>query len=134
MEVQLHEQRSGDKPEEPNKIVHISEFDDSAFRYAATLSEPEQAEWQRILMRFQEDLAKVEHLRQPLTYSYEQEELAQRGELNVGHMKLRYLPTQHLRMVEIMCVTDFIYSGFVCFIIEFRDGRKKAYDKWLQDQ
>ena len=50
------------------------------------------------------------------------------------NMKLRYLPTQHLRMVEIMCVIHFIYSGFLCFINEFQGGRKKAYDKWLQDQ
>ena len=27
----------------------------------------------------------MEHLRQPLTYFYEREELAQKGELNVGH-------------------------------------------------
>ena len=27
----------------------------------------------------------MEHLRQPLTYSYEREELAQKGELGVGH-------------------------------------------------
>ena len=37
-------------------------------------------------------------------------------------------------MLEIMCVTHFIYSGSLCFINEFRGGRKKAYDKWLQDQ
>ena len=35
------------------------------------------------------------------------------------NMKLRYLPTRHLRMVEIMCVTHFIYSGSLCFINEF---------------
>ena len=50
------------------------------------------------------------------------------------NMKLRYLSTRYLRMVEIMCVTHFIYSGSFCFINEFRGGRKKAYDKWLQDQ
>ena len=50
------------------------------------------------------------------------------------NMKMRYLPTRHLRMLEIMCVTHFIYSGSLCFINEFQRGRKKAYDKWLQDQ
>ena len=33
-----------------------------------------------------------------------------------------------------MCVTHFIYSGSLCFINEFRGGRKKAYNKWLQEQ
>ena len=47
------------------------------------------------------------------------------------NMKLRYLPTRHLQMVEIMCVTHFIYSGSFCFINVFGGGRKKAYDKWL---
>ena len=37
-------------------------------------------------------------------------------------------------MLEIMCVTHFIYSGSLCFINKFCGGRKKAYDKWLQDQ
>ena len=50
------------------------------------------------------------------------------------NMKLRYLPTRHLRMLEIMRVTHFIYSGSLCFINKFQGGRKKAYDKWLQDQ
>ena len=50
------------------------------------------------------------------------------------NMKMRFLPTRHLRMLEIMCVTHFIYSGSLCFINEFRGGRKKAYDIWLQDQ
>ena len=31
-------------------------------------------------------------------------------------------------------MTHFIYSGSLCFINEFRGGRKMAYDKWLQDQ
>ena len=35
------------------------------------------------------------------------------------NMKLPYLPTRHLRMLEIMCVTHFIYSGSLCFINEF---------------
>ena len=84
-EVQLHKRRSGDKPEEPERTIRLSKFDDNALRYAATLSESKQAEWRRILMRFQEDLARVEHLCQPLTYSYEREELVQKDELNVGH-------------------------------------------------
>ena len=50
------------------------------------------------------------------------------------NMKMRFLPTRHLRMLEIMCITHFIYSGSLCFINKFRGGRKKAYDKWLQDQ
>ena len=50
------------------------------------------------------------------------------------NMKLRYLPTRHLRMVEIMCVTHFIYNGSLCFINKFRGGRKKASNKWLQHQ
>ena len=50
------------------------------------------------------------------------------------NMKLKYLPTRHLRMVEIMCVTHFIYNSSLCFINEFQGGCKKAYDKWLQDQ
>ena len=50
------------------------------------------------------------------------------------NMKMRYLSTRYLRMLEIMCVTHFIYSGSLCFINEFRGGRKKVYDKWLQDQ
>ena len=36
------------------------------------------------------------------------------------NMKMQYLPTQHLRMLEIMCVTHFIYSGSLCFINECR--------------
>ena len=47
------------------------------------------------------------------------------------NMKMRYLPTRHLRMVELMCMTHFIYNGSLCFINEFRGGRKTAYDKWL---
>ena len=47
------------------------------------------------------------------------------------NMKLRYLPTRHLQMVEIMCVIHFIYNDSLCFINEFRGGRKKTYDKWL---
>ena len=35
------------------------------------------------------------------------------------NMKMQYLPTRHLRMLEIMCVTHFIYSGSLCFINEF---------------
>ena len=85
LEVQLHEWRSGDKPIEPERTDRLSDLDDSALRYAATLSESKQAEWRRILVRFQEDLARVEHLCQPLTYSYEQEELAQKGKLGIGH-------------------------------------------------
>ena len=33
-----------------------------------------------------------------------------------------------------MCVIHFIYSGSLCFINEFRGGRKKAYENYLQNQ
>ena len=49
------------------------------------------------------------------------------------NLKLRYFPTRHIRMLKIMCMTHFIYSGLLCFINEFK-GRKKAYDNWLTDQ
>ena len=71
LEVQLHERRSGDKPVESERTVRLSNFNDDTLRYAATLNESKQEEWQRLLVWFQEDLARVEHLRQPLTYSYE---------------------------------------------------------------
>ena len=79
LEIQLHERRSGDKPVEPERTVRLSTFDDSTLQYAATLHESKQVEWQRLLVRFQEDLTKVAHLRQPLTYSYEREEFVQKG-------------------------------------------------------
>ena len=59
LEIQLHERRIGDKPVEPEKIVRLSNFDDSTLQYAATLNGPKQVEWRKLLVRFQEDLAKV---------------------------------------------------------------------------
>ena len=85
LEIQLHERRSGDKPVEPERTVRLSNFDDSTLQYAATLNGPKQVEWRKLLVQFQEDLARVEHLRQSLTYSYEREEFAQKGELDVSH-------------------------------------------------
>ena len=85
LEIQLHERQTGDKSVEPERIVRLFNFDDSTLQYAATLYEPKQVEWRKLLVRFQEDLAKVEHVWQFLTYSYEQEEFAQKGELGVSY-------------------------------------------------
>ena len=85
LEIQLHERRSRDTPVEPERTIRLSNFDDSTLQYAATLNGPKQVKWQKLLVQFQEDLARVEHLWQPLTYSYEQEEFVQKGELGVNH-------------------------------------------------
>ena len=110
LEVQLHERLSGDKPIEPERTVRLSAFDDSALWYAATLSESKQVEWRRILMWFQENLARVEHLRQPLTYSYKQEELAQKGELNVGH----FLHPSSVLWIQLKELLADLERGIVC--------------------
>ena len=65
--------------------MRLPAFDEVAQHYAAALSEPKRVEWQKLLVQFQDDLAKVEYLCQSFTHTYEREELAQRGELNVGH-------------------------------------------------
>ena len=85
LETQLHERRAGDKPVELERSVRLLAFDEAAQRYAAALSEPRRVEWRKLLVWFQDDLAKVEYLRQSFTHTYEREELAQRGELNVVH-------------------------------------------------
>ena len=76
LENQLHERRIGDKPVEPERTVRLVNFDASTLHYAATLDGPQQVEWRKLLVRFQEDLAKVAPLGQSLTYSYEREEFA----------------------------------------------------------
>ena len=85
LKIQLHERRAGDKPEEPKRIVRLSDFNDSTFQYASTLNGPKQVEWRKLLVRFKEDLANVAPLQQSLTYSYKWEEFAQKGELGVSH-------------------------------------------------
>ena len=85
LENQLHERRTGDKPVEPERTVRLVNFDDSTLHYAATLNGPQQIEWRKLLVRFKEDLANVAPLRQSLTYSYEREEFAQKGELGISH-------------------------------------------------
>ena len=59
LENQLHERRIGDKPVELERTVRFVNFDDSTLHYAATLDGPQQVEWRKLLVRFQEDLAKV---------------------------------------------------------------------------
>ena len=110
LEVQLHEWWSGNKHVEPERIVRLSDFDDNALRYAATLSESKQAEWRRILVRFQEDLARVEHLHQPLTYSYKRKELAQKGKLSVGH----YLHASLVLWIQLKELLADLGRGSVC--------------------
>ena len=85
LETQLHERHTGDKPVELERSVRLPAFDEAAQRYVAALNEPRRVEWRKLLVRFQDDLARVEYLRQSFTHTYEREELAQRGELNVGH-------------------------------------------------
>ena len=61
-------------------------------------------------MRFQEDLAKVEPLRQSLTYSYEREEFVQKGELGVSHY-LHASSTLWIQLKELLAELD---RGSVC--------------------
>ena len=61
-------------------------------------------------MRFQEDLAKVEPLRQSLTYSYEREEFAQKGELGISHY-LHASSTLWIQLKELLAELD---RGGVC--------------------
>ena len=61
-------------------------------------------------MRFQEDLARVEHLRQALTYSYEREEFAQKGELGVSH----YLHASSVLWVQLKGLLAELDRGSVC--------------------
>ena len=49
----------GDKPVEPERTVRLVSFDDSTLHYAATLDGPQQVAWRKLLVQFQEDLAKV---------------------------------------------------------------------------
>ena len=61
-------------------------------------------------MRFQENLAKVAPLRQSLTYSYEWEEFAQKGELGVSHY-LHASSTLWIQLKELLAKLD---QGSVC--------------------
>ena len=79
LENQLYERQMGDKPVEPERTVRLVNFDNSTLHYAATLDGPQQVEWRKLLVQFQEDLAKVAPLRQSLTYSYKREELRRRA-------------------------------------------------------
>ena len=105
LEIQLHEWRIGDKPVEPKRTVRLSNFDDSTLQYAATLNGPKQVEWKKLLVRFQEDLAKVELLRQFLTYSYEWEEFAQKGDLGINHY-LHASSTLWIQLKELLAELD----------------------------
>ena len=110
LENQLHERRIGDKPVELERTVRLVNFDDSTFHYAATLDGPQQVEWRKLLVRFQEDLAKVAPLRQFLTYSYEREEFAQKGELETSHY-LHASSTLWIQLKELLAELD---QGIVC--------------------
>ena len=110
LEIQLHERRTGDKPVELERTVRLSNFDDSTLQYVATLNGPDQVEWRKLLVRFQEDLAKVAPLRQSLTYSYEREEFAQKGELGVSHY-LHASSTLRIQLKELLAELD---RGSVC--------------------
>ena len=61
-------------------------------------------------MQFQEDLAKVAPLRQSLTYSYEREEFAQKGELGISHY-LHDSSTLWIQLKELLAELD---QGIVC--------------------
>ena len=61
-------------------------------------------------MRFQENLARVEHLRQPLTYSYEREEFVQKGELGVSH----YLHASLVLWIQFKELLAELDRGSVC--------------------
>ena len=56
--------------------MRLLAFDEVAQRYAIALSEPRRVEWRKLLVRFQDNLARVEYLCQFFTHTYEQEELA----------------------------------------------------------
>ena len=62
------------------------------------------------MVQFQEDLAIVELLCQPLTYSYEREELAQKGELDVGH----YLHASSVLWIQLKELLVDLERGSVC--------------------
>ena len=110
LENQLHEWRTGDKPVEPERTIRLVNFDDSTLHYAATLNGPQQVEWRKILVRFQEDLAKVAPLRQSFTYSYEREEFAQKGELGISHY-FHASATLWIQLKELLAKLD---RGMVC--------------------
>ena len=71
---------------------------------------PKQVEWRKLLVRFQEDLAKVEPLQQSLTYSYEREEFAQKGELGVSH----YLYASSALWIQLKELLAELDQGSVC--------------------
>ena len=110
LEIQLHERRAGDKPEEPERTIRLFDFDDSILQYAAILNGPKQIEWRKLLVRFKEDLANVAHLRQSLTYSYEREEFAQKGELGVSH----YLHASLMLWIQFKELLAELDRGSVC--------------------
>ena len=105
LENQLYKRRTGDKPVEPERTARLVNFDDSTLHYVATLDGSQQAEWRKILVRFQEDLAKVAPLRQSLTYSYEREEFAQKGELDISHY-LHASSTLWVQLKELLAELD----------------------------
>ena len=110
LENQLYERWIGDKSVEPERTVRLVNFDDGTLHYAATLDGPQQVEWRKLLVRFQEDLAKVAPLRQSLTYSYEREEFAQKGELGISHY-LHASSTLWIQLKELLAELD---HGIVC--------------------
>ena len=110
LEIQLHERRTGDKSVAPERIVRLSNSNDSTLQYVATLNGSKQVEWRKLLVRFQEDLAKVAPLRQSLTYSYEREEFAQKGELGVSHY-FHASSTLWIQLKELLAELD---RGSVC--------------------
>ena len=110
LEIQLYKRQAGDKPEEPEKTVRLIDFDDSTLQYIATLNGPKQVEWRKLLVRFQENLAKVAPLRQSLTYSYEQEEFAQKGELGISH----YLYASSMLWIQLKELLIELDRGRVC--------------------
>ena len=110
LENQLHERRMGDKPVELERTVRLVNFDDSTLHYAATLDGPQQVAWRKLLVQFQEDLAKVAPLRQSLTYSYEREEFAQKGELGISH----YLHASSMLWIQLKELLAELDRGIVC--------------------
>ena len=110
LEIKLHERRVGDKPEELERTVRLSDFDDGSLQYTATVNGPKQVEWRKLLVRFKEDLANVAHLRQSLTYSYEREEFAQKGELGVSH----YLHASSMLWIQLKELLAELDRGSVC--------------------
>ena len=61
-------------------------------------------------MRFQEDLAKVDHLQQSLSYSYEREEFARKGELGVRH----YLHASSMLWIQLKELLAELDQGSIC--------------------